>query len=278
VSTEKLVAAEEMIQTTNLRNAVECLFLATPIVVVLFVFGMVDAEFGAREIKYGISLYLTLPLTSNQRIAVMGLFFTVLIAFVANRKRRTLPNGFLIVSVLYLSTLVFFEEIVYNEAMHPNGFTVFKFACKQEARMTVAEFTARYGCGREKYIDRAKQLLESCPNRPAVNSTSIERLLALPPEQGISRENSARIQIIGGEVFVSPAFDAATVHSDTSKLRLEAIVRDILSVLRECLLPDSEFVVQVGDGFDDRFWPVATPERDLYVPVFVQDMHRSAGR
>ena len=46
-----------------------------------------------------------------------------------------------------------------------------------------------------------------------------------------------------------------------------ASVRDVLSVLRECHLLDSEFVVLTEDGFVDRFWSITTPKRDLYAPA-----------
>ena len=73
---------------------------------------------------------------------------------------------------------------------------------------------------------------------------------------------------------MKPASDS---QSREIRQRTLAVVRDIMAVLRECALPDSEFLLMLGDGCDGQFWPTRTWEGDLYAPVFVQEMTSTAG-
>jgi hypothetical protein len=273
--------------------------------------GIIDAEFGARGLD-GISLYLTLPIAFNQKLSVLTIIY-ILATYIFAKYNSRMKSWALLLVLILLSGIclslfqlgsqrAFKEEhtkttkqntisssndeartaddqhnstsaqkiTIPSSIDEPHAVNDAPPPCNRDPRLTVPEFLSRYNCKREKYIEKAMDLLESCPYRPVVNKTTIERLLDLNPEQGLPPTYTAHIQIIDGQIFIGP-------NPSLERFFVDAIVHEILSVLRECQLPDSEFVIKLSDGFDYNFWPVATPEGDLYFPVFAQEKHKSKG-
>jgi hypothetical protein len=147
--------------------------------------GMLDAEFGARTVSYGISLYLTPPLTAKQRMA--GFYFLVCLLaayFIRRKNSRIIRAGILVLA--YGASFLMFQPIISTA-----------IPCPHEPRLTFAEFKALHNCRAERYVDEAMALLESCPQHPAVSGATIDAFLSRLPLHGISLDNTARIQVAG---------------------------------------------------------------------------------
>ena len=157
----------------------------------LYRFGMVDAEMGARLVQSGISVYLTPPSADRKfgLIEFVCFSFITLILFCSNLK-RSFKSNFQTIRIVTFAFVMFIGGSLFFENVYRS------LPCSREARLSVKEFEARYSCKREKYVDRALEMLGVCPHVPAINSSSIEKFLSLPAEIGTEKSSLSRIQVV----------------------------------------------------------------------------------
>ena len=134
--------------------------------------------------------------------------------------------------------------------------------CKDELRLSPSEFLARYRCYPEKSIERSMTMISECHSNPAITQEGNKRFWGT---NFLSTTHVAKIQIVQNTVYYS--FNEGAMHD-----RFRAVINDILKVLKECNLPDSEFFLWAHDGFSSSVLPYRTEQEELCVPLFVQEI------
>ena len=154
----------------------------------MYIAGMLDAEIGARLTQNGISFYLTPP-SHSKRYAVVFIFWVSVLSLcpILMGIKRFVNNSALRI-IAPIAAVYFGGALLVSEMWA-------SLPCSRQGRLTVNEFRSRHLCRNEKFIDRAIQMLEGCPFKPAINRTSIDAFLALHPNSAFDNSALSRIQV-----------------------------------------------------------------------------------
>ena len=152
-----------------------------------------------------------------------------------------------------------------NEVQRGKNAPIKRKKCNSIPKLLPSEFYSHYRCESEKYISQTISMLAECPSHPAINKNAMSMFW----EQPLSSTHVAKLQIVEDELYYS--FKDGAFHG-----RFRPVVSDILEVMKECILPSSEFFIWAHDGFSSSVLPLSTMHGPLCVPLFVQEMTRSA--
>ena len=132
-------------------------------------------------------------------------------------------------------------------------------------RPNIDEAISKNKCEQEKYVDRAIELLKSAFH----NGNITDHVLASYQKYGRNKY-TRRNTIINDKVFLSNLSDVP------AKGRAWDVVKQLIRLIESVRLPDTDFVMHVGDGVPEHAWSLTTPDGEVKVPVFVQDAWESA--
>jgi hypothetical protein len=150
-----------------------------------------------------------------------------------------------------------------------SGLDPFKIAqsrCDSKQRLTIKEYLARYNCKEERYIVRSMSFLSSCAPSPSVNRSAMKLFWDHDEAAGPAL---AKIQIVNASVIY-------TYRPNAFHVRFRPIISDVISVLSQTKIGNSEFYIWAHDGWAASTLPRKSPYGDLCVPLFVQEMDRES--
>jgi len=145
--------------------------------------------------------------------------------------------------------------------------------------LSAREFSLRYRCGEEPSIDRSMGLLAAA-NKTFSSQDISNFLSAWRSTHPAWTHMLFRIQIVNSSVHSVPwrgglppskAFRGAPQY----EARLKWVLGDLERLTRMVVVPDVDFLLWVGDGFEEHSLPASfAPEHAAhrYGPVFVQEM------
>ena len=134
--------------------------------------------------------------------------------------------------------------------------------CNSIPKMLPSEFYGHYRCEPEKYISQTISMLSECPSHPAINKSAMSMFWE---QKLMSSTHVAKLQIVEDELYY--LFNEGASHT-----RFRLMLTDILEVMKECILPSSEFFIWAHDGFNSSVLPLSTMHGPMCVPLFVQEM------
>jgi hypothetical protein len=136
--------------------------------------------------------------------------------------------------------------------------------CKDVNRLTPDEFRARYRCFPETTIARSMKMLSDCQSETNTQENTTNLFWE---SQTISSTHLVKIQIVDNSLYYSFKSGVSVEHG-----RFRPVIRDILTILDECTLPDSELFLWGHDGCSFDLLPHRNEHGKLCVPLFVQEI------